>query len=137
MKEIQMPPSRACGLCRNRMNEVCLNGCTTSKDFKQFDPDMRYPLRLLPALSFKEFMELPGSMKGKWLFIQQTKIVEVLNESEPEVRPSYDRPRSCRLPSNFQVKAVLPGAEEKDTPHPTGSQCENLRERPGGMAEEK
>ena len=113
-EEIVMPPSRACGVCRNRMNDVCLNECAPVADFKDFDPDMRRVLVTFPKLTYQEYLELPASMKGKWLFVMQTKLVEAIN-GDDNLRPLTYRQRSCRIPTHQQEPGLLPGSSKGNT----------------------
>ena len=73
----------------------------------------------MPSLSLDEYRELPGCMKGEWLFIQQKKILEAIN-GEP--RHTY-YPRSRRIPKNFRRQDVSAGSERED------SLCEDREER--------
>lgn len=93
MKEIELPPSRACNICRYKMSDICSEKCAPAKDYRFFEPDMRRELPSLPTLSFQEYLELPSSMKGKWLFVQQTKILEALNGDELRTHLDYSRSR--------------------------------------------
>lgn len=110
-REINMPPSRACGICRNRMNEVCLEECAPDGDYEHFDPNMNRPTETFPNLSLEEYRHLTGKMKGEWLFIQQTKILEAIN-GEP--RHTY-YPRSRRIPKNFRRQDVPAGSERENS----------------------
>jgi hypothetical protein len=113
MKEIIMPPSRVCGICKNTMGELCLENCASKGDFSQFNPDMEKPLELIPKLTFEEYLELPGSIKGKWLFIQNTKILEALNGDE--TGNHLYRSSSRRVFKNLEKQSVLPCAEGANT----------------------
>ena len=126
MKEINMPPSRACEICRNRMNDVCLE-CAKSQDFKDFRPDMKRPLEKLPTLTFEEYLELPGPMKGKWLFVLSSKIVEAINEQQPSFRQNHDYPRSRRLSQTFKEQSLLFSLPEENSPLPASKECEDIR----------
>jgi hypothetical protein len=112
---IPVPPSRACGICRNRMNQVCLEVCAPKESYEYFDPDSNRPLGNMPKLTFNEYLELPGSMKGKWLFVQQTKIQEAFNGDE--IRGNIYGARSGRLSKNEQVKGLLPDTTERTPPY--------------------
>lgn len=141
MKELQMPPSRVCSICLNRMNEVCLEGCASENKYKEFDPDMGRSLDMLPTLSFREYMELPGTMKGKWLFVVQTKIIQNIkgeeNEYYAKTRPYYDHTAGGRVSSAIKIKGVLPGAKTEDTPHTASEECEDIRKRFNSVDQEK
>ena len=128
--KIYLPPSRACNICTNRMNEVCVEKCAPEGLFKNFLPDMDRPLEMIPTLTFQEYMDLPGTMKGKWLFYQQTKILEALNGRE--TGSHIYRSRSRRLPQNLKGQDLLHGAERGDTPREDRPE----RENPGNGSKE-
>lgn len=111
---IPTPPSRACGICRNRMNQVCIEECAPEESYEHFDPDMNRHLGNMPKLTFDEYLELPGSMKGKWLFVQQTKILEALNG---ETRGDIYSSRSSTIFKNEQKQSVLSDPAERSSPH--------------------
>ena len=121
---IPTPPSRACGVCRNRLNEVCVEDCSMTKDYRYFDPDMEFPADLIPTLTFKEYQALTGSMKGKWLFYQQSKIWEVLSG-----RHDFDNTRGRRIPKNIKGKDLLSGAEKRAPSHSDWKECKDFGER--------
>lgn len=106
--EILLPPSRACDICKNRMNDVCIGGCVPGRKWEYFDPDMTR--KIIPTLTLEEFRELNGKMKGEWLFIQLTKILEVVHGDEFGALANY--PRGRRIPQNFKIQGVLLGSEE-------------------------
>ena len=113
-KELYMPPSRACGICRNRLSEVCVEVCTPAGDYKDFDPDMGRQLDTFPKLTYAEYMELCGSMKGKWLYVMQTKIMDALNGEDREPRPFVYRAGGSKVPRSIKSSGVLYDSEKTD-----------------------
>ena len=111
MKELVLPPSRACGVCKNRLNDVCVEGCAPAGDFKDFDPDMTIPLERLPNLSLQEFRELPGQMRADWVFVEHQAIRRQLNGDE--LGPFIYSKRSKRVPS-YQQEPSLSSNPEKE-----------------------
>jgi len=63
--EINMQPSSASGICRNRLNEVCVEECAPSRKYKYFNPNMDISIHDMPSLNSDEYRELPGYMKGE------------------------------------------------------------------------
>lgn len=112
MERLVLPPSRACGVCRNRMNEICIEGCAPSGDFKDFEPDLSIPLENLPNLSLEEFRELPGQMRADWVFTEHQAIRRQLNGDE--LGPFIYRKRSVRVPS-YQQEPSLPSNQSEET----------------------
>ncbi|KKQ63512.1 MAG: hypothetical protein US85_C0016G0008 [Candidatus Shapirobacteria bacterium GW2011_GWF1_38_23] len=123
------------------MNEVCLENCAIKKNYHDFEPDMTRPLEKLPTLTLTEYMELTGPMKGKWLFIQQTKLIEFLKGEDnghlSPPRPYSNHTRSRRVPSYFKEQDLLPCGEKEDTPHPNTAECPDNGNRSGKLDQEK
>ena len=46
------------------------------ESYRHFEPNMKMDADLFPKLSIEEYRELNGKMKGEWLFVQQTKLME-------------------------------------------------------------
>lgn len=112
---LHLPPSRACGICKNRMNQSCVEECAPNENYKYFEPDLDRPFDTLPKLTFQEYLELPGSMKGKWLFMQLTKLQEVLDGTTNELGPAVYRHRSGKIPETLKVTGVFDDSPEKVT----------------------
>jgi hypothetical protein len=101
------------------MGEICIEVCAPAGDFRHFNPDMKKPFELMPKLTFDEYMELPGSMKGKWLFVQQAKMMEVLDGTDGKsITPLIDRNRSRRISAHEQVADLQPDLPQGDPLHP-------------------
>jgi hypothetical protein len=113
--KLNLPPSRACGICRNRMNQSCVEECAPEGDYRYFEPDLDRPIDTLPKLTFQEYLELPGSMKGKWLFVQLTKLQEALDGTTIELGPAVYRHRSGKIPEALKVAGVFDDSPEKVT----------------------
>ena len=94
-------------------------GCAPEGKYKFFDIAIIKHLNQFPKLTLSEYRELPGRMKGEWLFIQQIKFLEVLNGDERHI----NYPRSRRIPKNFRRQDVSAGSERED------SLCEDREER--------
>jgi hypothetical protein len=113
--KLNLPPSRACGICRNRMNQSCVEECAPEEDYRYFEPDLDRPIDTLPKLTFQEYLELPGSMKGKWLFVQLTKLQEALDGTTIELGPTVYRHRSSKIPEALKVAGLFDDSPEKAT----------------------
>ena len=126
---IDMPPSMACSICRNKMNDICLSICAPAEDYKSFDPDMDIDPDLLPNLTIEEYRELSGKMKGEWLFVQQRKLLEAVNGQERY----FNRTRGRRIPKAFQKQDLQDGATEQDPLHQNREECKDKEEGPSEL----
>ena len=102
-----MPTSRACSICKNNMNDICLEGCTHEGKYKFFDPAINKHLNQLPKLTLSEYRELPGRMKGEWLFIQQ----KILDFHGNRLERHINYPRSRRLLKVIKKQSLQDGSE--------------------------
>lgn len=123
MKEMFLPPSRVCEICKLRMSQPCVEKCAPSKNYVYFDPNMDKPIELFPRLTMKEYRDLNGRMKGEWLFVIYTRILEELNGQ------NYDNPPSRRILTNIKVKNLLPGAEKENPALEDRKECTSEGER--------
>ena len=76
-KEIALPFSAACRVCRNNLHDVCVEDCAVYKDFKYFELDIKLNGLNLPRFTMKEYKELPGGIKGEFLAFYLIKLMEV------------------------------------------------------------
>jgi len=132
---ISMPPSRICGVCRNRMLDVCVGYCSVFKDYKYFVPDPNRPLETIPVITQLEFQELNGKAKGEWILYRQDKIIEEILGGSNE-RYSVYNPRGRRIPQNIKVEDLLSRTKERDTSLSDWKECEDTGERAPGVDSE-
>ena len=93
------------------MNDVCVEDCAPSESYKYFDPDMEMDANLHHKLSIEEYRELNGKMKGEWLFVQQTKLMEVQNGTNGIY---FNSARSRRVSKALQEQNLSDGATEQN-----------------------
>ena len=124
---IDMPPSRACSICRNRMNDICLDNCAPRETYQYFEPNMEMDADLFPKLSIEEYRELNGKMKGEWLFVQQTKLMEVQNGTDGRY---FNSARSRRVSKALQEQNIPDGAAEQDPLREDRKERKDQEERP-------
>jgi hypothetical protein len=90
-KQIGLPFSAACRVCRNNMLDICAEDCSVYKDFKSFEPNEKMNPFNLPKFNMKEYEELPGKVKGEFLAFYLVKLMEVLYVPAGQ---DFDDPRS-------------------------------------------
>ena len=123
----EMPPSRICGVCRNRMNEVCVEECALCKDYKHFDPDFSRPFESIPKITIEEYRELNGRAKGEWMFYRLEKLIAFMGGEDGR---DTHYPASRRLPKDFKEQGLLVGADEPDTVPADREECADTGKRP-------
>ena len=124
---LDMPPSRACSICKNRMNDICLDDCAPNESYRYFEPNMKMDADLFPKLSIEEYRELNGKMKGEWLFVQQTKLMEVQNGTNGRY---FNSARSRRVSKALQEQNLPDGATEQNPLRQDREERKDQEERP-------
>ena len=115
--ELIMPPFSTCALCRQRMNEVCLEKCAPAKDYSHFEL-RQINLEDMPALSPEEVNGMPPKVARIVLTVYVVKIVSALQGKEEYVRPRFaNRPRGVKLPHPLPLDGLLDGAAERNSTH--------------------
>ena len=115
MERIVFPKYPTCHLCRNLMNQVCIEECVAADDYRWFDFKPT-PFVDLPALP-KDIHKWPGKIKGIVYAVYLSKMVDFLQgKEEVYERPTYSQ-RSLNLLAALKV-ASLSDAEEKADPAP-------------------
>jgi hypothetical protein len=57
MKELQLPPPACAVLCKNAMNEICIEECTPKRDMSSFEQN---------DLTLPEMPQYPDTTKLTW-----------------------------------------------------------------------
>lgn len=124
MNEIIMPPFSVCRMCKNCMNEICLEDCAPKGDLYKFDLKDGVNLHSAPRFPFKEFME---SMSPKVRQVVVAAYMTLIVDHELGIeryehrifRPHADRTRSFEILTNLPLTAVSDDPAERDTLHQT------------------
>jgi len=94
------------------MNDICLDDCAPNESYEYFEPNMEMDADLFPKLSIEEYRELNGKMKGEWLFVQQSKLMEVSNGTNGRY---FNSARSCRVSKALQEQNLPDGPTEQNS----------------------
>jgi hypothetical protein len=62
-KEIQLPPTWCAAICKNAMNEICVESCAVKRDCSGFDPKPDISLNDLPRFPLAETTEMSKEEK--------------------------------------------------------------------------
>jgi len=118
---VQMPPTWCSGICRNAMNEVCVEHCAIKRDCSAFDPKPDISLNDLPRFPLKETKDLSKEEKFTVVTVYLSAITDHLKGVENEPirirRPHPHRERRVEIPENIEGKDLLLDPKEKDAPH--------------------
>lgn len=141
MKEnVMVLPSPWCGvICKNAMNEVCLDYCALKRDTSAFEPKDHLTLREMPRFPKTEGMTKEEKFTSVTIYL--SKIVDHLQGVEDEYativvrRPRADSETSSRIPSVVPIQDLLSGEPTADTTPQTREERQNQEVRPVEVAQ--
>ncbi len=113
-ERIQLPPPWCGSICRNAMNEVCVEHCALKRDCSGFVLKPGLNLIDLPRFPIEHISEMTKEEKFTSVAIYVAKIVDHLKgvEDEPSYpplrRPNHDSSTSCQISPNLEVEDLLP-----------------------------
>ena len=132
-EEIILPPVWCGALCRNSMNEVCLEHCAIERDCSGFDPKPN--LKLIDMPQFPKTDGMTREEKFTSVTIYLAKVVDHLKGTDngqytyPIPRSHPYRTRSVRLPENLKVEDLLLGVQTGNPPPENRTQRQDSPER--------
>ena len=86
-----MPPTWCSGICRNAMNEVCVEHCAIKRDCSAFDPKPDISLNDLPRFPLKETKDLSKEEKFTVVTVYLSAITDHLKGEPNEPMPTHTR----------------------------------------------
>ena len=108
-----MPPVWCSSICRNAMNEVCIENCAIERDCSAFEPKPNLKLVDLPRFPLKESANMTKEERFTAVTIYLSMIVDHLqgNDDEPKIYPPvradvYDS-RNSVLSNTVKIQDVL------------------------------
>jgi hypothetical protein len=131
-ERVQLPPTWCSGICRNAMNEICIEDCAVKRDCSAFEEKPNLNLSNMPR--FPETKGMTKEEKFTSVTIYLSKVVDHLQgvdyEPFPYRRPYHDRTASSQVSANIEIKSVLHGFSEAVTPLPDTEKREDQNVRP-------
>ena len=117
-----MPPAWCSGICRNAMNEICIEACALKRDCSGFEPKPNIGLDDLPRFPLQESLEMTKEEKFTSVTVYLSAVVDELkgvptNEPLRIRRPRPNRERCVDVLENIEVKDLLPDPKKADTIH--------------------
>ena len=98
MKEIlHLPPVWCSSICRNAMNEICVENCAIKRDCSGFEPKPDLKLSDMPRFPLRESVGMSKEERFTSVAIYIAKIVDHLNGIEDEHRSMVIRQPALRV----------------------------------------
>jgi hypothetical protein len=121
---VHMPPAWCSAICRNSMNEVCIEHCAIERDCSYFEPKPNLKLSDMPRFPLKESESMTKEEKFTAVTVYLSKVVDHLQGKEnepiftPTRRTNFDHSRNSTLFENIKVKDLLSSFhQEGNTAH--------------------
>lgn len=123
-----LPPVWCGQICRNAMNDQCIESCAVKRDCSAFVPKPQ--MRLVDMPRFPDTSAMTREEKFTSVAFYLAKVIEHLQGVKDEYIPVYHRPhlhrsRSSALPENLQGKALLPDCPKEVSPPENQQECES------------
>jgi hypothetical protein len=116
-KSFRMPPSWCGSICRNAMNEVCVEHCAVKRDCSAFEPKPDLNLGDMPSFPLKESAGMSKEEKFTAVTVYLAKVVDHLQgtENENQTLAVYQASQPVRFSAKTvaEVAASLNEAQTK------------------------
>jgi hypothetical protein len=129
-QELRLPPAWCSSLCRNAMNEKCIEDCALKRDCSGFELRAGINLIEMPRFPIDEIGSMTKEEKFTSVAVYVAKTVDHLKgvqdepTNRPLRRPSHDSPASSGVPTYQQSQDILHASAA------TVTLFENRAERP-------
>ena len=124
--EVQMPPTWCSPICKNSMNDVCIEECAIKRDASWFEIKPGLKLQDLPPYPANDTEEMTKDEKFKSVVIYLSKVIEHLMGDDDGEDIYY--PASRRILADLTKQNVRLGKERENTSRPNREKRENKRE---------
>src|SRR5687767_11713583 len=116
---LPMPPAWCSGICRNAMNEICIEACALKRDCSAFEPKPNLRLDDLPRFPLQESVSMTKEEKFTCVTVYLSAVVDELKgvpKDEPIRirRPHPNRERCSNILENIEVKDLSPDQKKTD-----------------------
>jgi len=112
-EQVQLPPTWCSGICRNAMNEICVEDCAIKRDCSAFEEKPNLKLSDMPRFPLQQSADMTKEEKFTAVTIYLSKVVDHLqgNEDEPKIYPPvraniYDS-RNSVLTNTVKIQELL------------------------------
>jgi hypothetical protein len=113
MKELQFPPTYCSTICRNALNERCIEQCNTKRDMSAFELKKGVELPDLPAFPLDEFIHtMTPRERQNLMAVYMAKTVDFIQgrKEVPRDYPLFPRGRTANLEgSPKETKGIQSG----------------------------
>jgi hypothetical protein len=101
---VQLPPAWCGAICRNAMNEICVEHCAIQRDCSAFEPKPNLKLSDMPRFPLNDSAEMTKEEKFTSVTVYLAKVVDHLQGNEDEAPVIF--PRASRASINTEIAEV-------------------------------
>src|SRR5687767_1139319 len=114
---LQMPPAWCGAICRNAMNEACIEQCAAKRDCSAFEPKPNLKLEEMPRFPREQLSSMTREEKFTTVTIYLSKIIDHLQGVDDEYpipirRGDLYRSGNRTLPQDIKIQDLLFSREE-------------------------
>ena len=106
---LQLPPTWCSGICRNAMNEICVEDCAVKRDCSAFELKPKLKLEDMPRFPLKESGSMTKEEKFTSVTVYLAKVIDHLQGNE-ELSSPIIFPRALPTENIHQVKTIVEAA---------------------------
>jgi len=135
-KVVHLPPVWCGSICRNAMNELCIEQCAVDRDCSGFEPKQNLKIEDMPRFPLRESASMTKEEKYTSVTIYLSKVVDHLKgvDDEPVYAPirrqdTY-RARSVSLSEDFKMEDLLSQSTQSIPSSETASKQQNFEDDP-------
>jgi hypothetical protein len=101
---VQLPPAWCGAICRNAMNEICIEHCATERDCSAFEPKPNLKLSDMPRFPLNASAEMTKGEKFTSVTVYLAKVVDHLQGNEDEAPIILSR--ATRVNINTEIAGI-------------------------------
>jgi hypothetical protein len=101
---VLLPPAWCGAICRNAMNEICIEHCAVERDCSAFEPKPNLKLADMPRFPLKESADMTKEEKFTSVTVYLAKVIDHLQGTEEE--PPVILPRASRVSINTEIAGI-------------------------------
>lgn len=123
-EQVSLPPAWCSVLCRNAMNEVCVESCAQKRDGSGFEE--KPGLKLIDMPAFPDASKMTRQERFTAITVYLSKVVEHLQGVPDEHitvrRSDFDNPRGSQVSKAIPLQNVLSGISQTITVFQSGEE---------------
>ena len=101
---VQMPPAWCSAICRNAMNEICIEHCAVERDCSAFEPKPNLKIADMPRFPLKESTGMTKEEKFTSVTVYLAKVIDHLQGAVEETPVIL--PRASRVSINTEIAGI-------------------------------